>query len=108
MRLPRMTTRRWMIVVAIVANGSGAWILRARSHTYAIESGYHSLMEAENRRFVGLYEAGSLGYTGRGSVDAFIDQARRLAAYHATLKRKYELASSRPWLPVEPDPPEPK
>jgi hypothetical protein len=103
-----MTTRRWMVVVAVVAIGSGAWILSARSQTYAIESGYHSLMEAENRRIVEEYEAGRIGFTGRGSVDAFIDRARRLAAYHATLMRKYELASSRPWLPVQPDPPAPE
>jgi hypothetical protein len=30
------------------------------------------------------------------------------ASYHATLKRKYEHAALYPWLPVEPDPPEPQ
>jgi tetratricopeptide (TPR) repeat protein len=38
------------------------------------------------------------------------DQATKYAeaaAYHAALKRKYLRAASRPWLPVEPDPPPP-
>jgi hypothetical protein len=30
-----------------------------------------------------------------------------MATYCATLARKYECAASYPWLPVEPDPPEP-
>ena len=36
------------------------------------------------------------------------EQATRRAAYHASLKRKYERAARYPWLPVEPDPPPPK
>jgi hypothetical protein len=30
------------------------------------------------------------------------------ATYHAALRRKYERAARYPWLPVEPDPPEPQ
>jgi hypothetical protein len=33
---------------------------------------------------------------------------RRQAEYHAVLGRKYKAAASRPWLPVEPDPPPPE
>jgi hypothetical protein len=33
---------------------------------------------------------------------------RRLADYHAQLRQKWETASSHPWEPVAPDPPEPK
>jgi hypothetical protein len=29
---------------------------------------------------------------------------QRTAEYHAALKRKYEKADSRPWIPVAPDP----
>jgi hypothetical protein len=32
----------------------------------------------------------------------------RAIAYHAAMQRKYEDAARRPWLPVEPDPPEPR
>jgi hypothetical protein len=33
---------------------------------------------------------------------------RKLAEYHAGLRRKYMAAASRPWLTVEPDPPPPR
>jgi hypothetical protein len=33
---------------------------------------------------------------------------RKLADYHAGLRRKYLAAASRPWLTVEPDPPPPR
>jgi len=32
----------------------------------------------------------------------------KLRDHYLGLARKYRLAASRPWLPVEPDPPEPK
>jgi hypothetical protein len=32
----------------------------------------------------------------------------KVIAYHAAMQRKYEDATRRPWLPVAPDPPEPK
>ncbi len=32
----------------------------------------------------------------------------KLVIYHFRLRRKYEWAASFPWLPVSPDPPEPK
>jgi hypothetical protein len=31
-----------------------------------------------------------------------------MATYHRALKAKYERAVRYPWLPVEPDPPEPE
>jgi hypothetical protein len=107
MRLPRMTTRRWMVIVVVIAACLVPIVLSARSHSYAIRAGYHSLKEAESRWIVEEYEAGRLGFSGRDSVDPLIDRERRLNAYHAALKRKYKLALRRPWLYVEPDPPEP-
>jgi hypothetical protein len=35
-------------------------------------------------------------------------EEKRLADYHAKLRKKYERAARYPWLPVEPDPPEPQ
>jgi hypothetical protein len=37
-----------------------------------------------------------------------LDLFSKGADYHASLRRKYEHASRHPWLPVEPDPTEPK
>jgi hypothetical protein len=39
-----------------------------------------------------------------GDYDRMIDRAH----HHASLARKYERAARYPWLPVEPDPPEPE
>ena len=36
----------------------------------------------------------------------FASEQRR-ADYHGAMRRKYERAARYPWLPVEPDPPEP-
>jgi len=36
------------------------------------------------------------------------EMMRRRAEYQAALKRKYEAATVRPWLPVAPDPPPPE
>src|SRR5690242_11665602 len=38
----------------------------------------------------------------------FIDYADAYEKYHEQLSRKYSYAWAHPWLPVEPDPPEPK
>lgn len=34
-------------------------------------------------------------------------RSRILIDYHRSLERKYQEAAANPWLPVEPDPPEP-
>ena len=39
---------------------------------------------------------------------AEIEGRRRRSAYWIALKQKYDKAANRPWLPVEPDPPEPQ
>ena len=44
------------------------------------------------------------------AIDLFAAQARELGAkadYHASLRRKYEIAASRPWVSVPPDAPPP-
>jgi hypothetical protein len=105
-----MTTRRWMIAVAIVAIGLGAWILGARSRAYAVQAGNHGYREFMCRLAIRAYEANPRGVTVSGPepVEVIIDRSRRLTGHYAALKRKYERAASRPWLPVAPDPPEPK
>jgi hypothetical protein len=39
--------------------------------------------------------------------DKFAELSAARAAYHTALVQKYERAARYPWLPVEPDPPEP-
>jgi hypothetical protein len=112
MRWPRVrfTVRRMMVAVAVVAVGLGALILIARSHAYSVRAGNHGYREWRCWEAIRVYGADPRGVTLRGPepVEVFIDRSRRLAGYYATLRRKYEQAAARPWLPVEPDPPEPQ
>ena len=112
MRLPRMTTRRWMIAVAVVAILLGAGLETGRRsfrfarlsdcHSNAALECFHALMTlggwpppqdpspAELGRVRNLY------------------RVRALVHYHSALTQKYERAARYPWLPVAPDPPEPE
>ncbi len=107
MRLLRMTTRRWMAVVAALALVLGAmvgiwrrarWFERSRPHaqdafTYA-DAAWGCLR-------VHLRESGD----GIPRAGACADRYWELYDYHGRLEEKYAMAASRPWLPVEPDPP---
>jgi hypothetical protein len=108
MRLPRMTTRRWMVAVAIVAVGIGTWMLIERSRSYAALGSLHAESEKECRRIVEAFEGSRFDPVIWGEALALVRRSRKLLPYHAALRRKYERASRRPWLPVEPDPPEPQ
>lgn len=87
LRKPRMTTRFLIVVVVLAAlateAGSTAW----RVVTYRKRAGDHAQ------------------YLKSGS---FLHDSEELRQWHERMRRKYELAASRPWLPVNPDPPEPK
>jgi hypothetical protein len=52
-------------------------------------------------------EPESEAVTAQRAADARMNQ--KTAEYHAALKRKYERAAVRPWMPIDPDPrpPEP-
>jgi hypothetical protein len=101
MKVPRfrLSIRRMMIVVAIVAAcfwGSASIRRRGRFSDMA--------------RIWGNTEA-ALCETAQGSVPGpHGDPAynRVLAEYSGKMRMKYERAARYPWLPVEPDPPEPK
>ena len=92
MWLPRMTTRRWMVAVAV------AGLLMA----IGLEVRRELRLARRYRAWADAWGHCLVWYDGRRG-----DQ--RSAYYCAKMKRKYERASSRPWLPVEPDPypPEP-
>ena len=91
MTRPRLSLRLAMLLVAVVALGCAGWRLWERSHAFEWIATEHEVMSDLCRH-------------GRG-LGA---RALRLAAYHDALKTKYERAASYPWLPVEPDPPEPR
>jgi hypothetical protein len=170
MRLPRMTTRRWMIAVAVLALSFGghryAVALRQKRDDYLARAAQHSRLEIQGRRWMTMAMT-RLARPERpepapppptmtsDEIRAAIDHvvglpaerpnssdgddrfwqahARMLARnkamhewrnappgeqeleyqreqvnYHAAMARKYRRAALYPWLPVAPDPLEPK
>jgi hypothetical protein len=132
MRLPQMTTRRWMIAVAafaLVLGGvieGGRLARRARDYQQTGESLYIFAWQAWRERLEALSLADSLNRSaaiqaaspdlqasGRNAKKRaeFHQETARLsglrAAYYVRLAKKYEYASRHPWLPVEPDAPPP-
>ena len=108
MRLPRfsfrLTVRRLMVAVAIVAVVIGIVTeLDRRRERYTRLARQHSVVRDELHKFlVVVPPSGSLEFFGDRRAIA------ELVGYHGRLKAKYEEAARHPWLPVEPDPPEPK
>jgi hypothetical protein len=168
MRLPRMTTRRWMIAVAVVALSFWGWryggaLKRERDRHLALAT-WHAMAEADYHRRIAtaptraaqraraneapppsptstklglaierhfglpaersteseggnrFREAQARYYASADSRRKLVDEYerrqserfRKLADHHAELVRKYLAAAGCPWLPVEPDPPEPE
>lgn len=105
MRLPRMTTRRWMLAVAVVAL---LCLLEHRRRTFRSRAAYHQ------SRLSGLGVA--LSYDGHLRFYKHQDQGikwltnneAKVPAWHEAMARKYRDGARYPWLPVEPDPPEPE
>jgi hypothetical protein len=105
MRVPRVrfTVRRLMAVVAVLAVllGAGAEVVRlARlAEDYRQRAKY----------FVAAEDVRNLTVAAERMVDpGAARKPDRIAAHYAQLRRRYERAAARPWLPVAPDPPEPK
>jgi hypothetical protein len=109
MRLPRMTTRRWMIAVAVAALIMTRVEVRRRQNEFQQLAEYHKKERA-------LIVAGRGRTSGEIEIWLRHDPLQRSwrhssvwkAAYHSAMREKYERAARYPWLPVEPDPPEPK
>jgi hypothetical protein len=103
MRLAKMTTRRWIVAVAVVALVLGIVAFVRRRAQFRALADYH----AETARRI---RSAHVWVTRPGG--AFVHTTalapRPVIDYHATLAVKYEHAARYPWLPVEPDPPPPE
>jgi hypothetical protein len=128
MRLPRMTTRRWMIAAAVVAVAFwGLHVRRQREAERRLVQKYEHKAQF-NEEMVQMLMTGHVQELersitcklapGPGEHDPFpslsIESSRnfilgfkRQAAYFRQLAKKYEYAASHPWEPVTPDPPRP-
>lgn len=92
MRRRRMTTRRWIIAVAIVGIVLGVTIERRNRFGKTADYHWAEFMEL----------------AGRISPFATEDRDWRPIEWHEAMKRKYERAASYRWLPVDPGPPMPR
>jgi hypothetical protein len=110
MRLQRMTTRRWMVVVAVV----GLFCtLEHRRRVFGALAKFHESRACCLEAWVcgplnGPSDSVFKDELGRVRLDAdwrvMTRDEVRAAGWHASLADKYRYASRYPWLPVEPDP----
>lgn len=114
--LPRMTTRRWMVAIAMVAIVLTVRIyLWNLAHQYRALAKYHESQHfalARGRHWSGSLDESryiSIGSFGYGSVGDAVLKGRDLAIvlWHIKLSEKYQYAALHPWIPIPPDPPKP-
>src|SRR5262245_56744936 len=99
MQLPRMTIRRWMIVVAVGTVCS----LACRSLALAALAAYH---ESKSHYSIALSNRGCLYLDRDGNIMA--PAGFKGCLEQRNLSKMYRKAAAWPWLPVEPDLPEPE
>lgn len=94
MKLPRLTTRRWMLIVAILAV-----LIAATTELKRRRARFQWLAEYHLENSGPLWRA---TYQGAQSKRPWTGQ------WHLELSRKYDRAALAPWFPVAPDPPPPR
>jgi hypothetical protein len=106
MRLPRMTTQRWMIAVAVVAIIMTTVGIRRRQNEFLQLAAYH---KKEWSHIVGRVSDDGVTWLRYDPLkrDWRLSSASE-SVYHAQMREKYEHAARYPWLPVAPDPPPPE
>jgi hypothetical protein len=108
MPLPRMTTRRWMMAVAVVGLLLGAIVggrrLKQRRDYYLQLANDEARSEIYIRRMVAWVGSHSpvtvVGQTL--TVAEAVTEYDKVAAYYAERKEMYLHAASRPWISVPP------
>jgi hypothetical protein len=102
----RFTVRRMMVAVAIVGICVwGEWMRRASvAHRERAEH-FRLLGLPSSHTGVALLTSAEERRIALASAEA---RERRFNRYYEFMIAKYERAARYPWLPVEPDPPEPE
>ena len=104
----KLTTRRWMIAVAVVgllmATALSGYRLKQRRDHFLSRAQLHK----QNAAFLmQVCETNRIIRT-HWSQDDYLSALSRIRSYQAAMAAKYRHAARYPWLPVEPDPPEPE
>jgi hypothetical protein len=101
-----------MIVVAVAAVAMGIVRIVSLRSSYLQKAAEYALEEQDELKILSTLErrisrsVGREGETSRGSLKAYVEtraNRRAWADYYGQLRRKYEVAASRPWMPVSPD-----
>ena len=98
---PRLKLPHVMALVAILALAIWLGVMLKRSHDFRVLAAEQA--EAEQLSMAYADEA-----RGMNGDEQRVARGEQMAAYHRALKEKYDRAAGRPWLSVEPDPPEPE
>jgi hypothetical protein len=99
MRLPRMTTRRWMLAAAVAGLSLGTYRMLKTIEDFQMDCAVQMLIHDIGQDVNSGVVKHLVGHSPQPNP--------RKAAYHAAMLSKWEHAYSYPWFPVEPDPPEP-
>jgi hypothetical protein len=103
MRRPRFSLRLAMALVAVVASGLGSYVgIESRRLTLL------GLAEAHRSQMIAWEEVGPSEASRKRFDLAGREVSLKAHRWHEVLAKKYERAARYPWLPVEPDPPEPR
>jgi hypothetical protein len=94
---PRFTVRRLMVAVVVVGLIAWAGMMKLRRDRYLARAAYYGRFEAK-------YQARISDSSPKPSSPS---NQERLALF-IRMRAKYERAACYPWLPVEPDTPEPE
>ena len=115
MRLPRprFTVRRLMIAIAIVAVFLGVWLWAERRRARFKALAHWHDMQVVYVVVEYLLPDGSCIFEVTSLPQKIGDphvppRQQRICTWNYQLAQKYRRAARYPWLPVEPDPPEPK
>jgi hypothetical protein len=109
----KLRIRTLMIAVAVAGLLLYGDDLRRRRTHFLERADDHSVYAVYYRRLVRIVADERTSPGGSDPREQFFlaeeeDAWRRRADYHESLIVKYERAARYPWLPVAPDPPEPK
>jgi hypothetical protein len=111
MRLPRMTIRRWIVAVAAVAVLVRSAQVAVRWHQYRKRAEYHAVQYANLQVILAPvleFQRAAGRFPGCGLLQDVWERECEKAEWHSRLKSKYERAAAHPWVPAEPDLPEPE
>jgi hypothetical protein len=104
MHFPKFRLRSMMILVAVFALGIWAAVMVRLRGDYLSRAAQHTAHEQSYRRTSHIRFAESFPAEDRQEL---LLMRARLADFHDEMRRKWERAASRPWMPVSPDPDSP-